>query len=246
MLDLDDRCVPAPAINPSARRPGVTGVASPAIRMIILDDHDVVRVGLASALRGVRRETGIELVGQARTADELEAVLADQPCDVVVLDLALGDGSDPAATVTGLVDRGYRVLVYSIADDSRQVGRTLAAGAQGLSRKSEPIEATLEKIRLVADGHVLVSQEILAVIDRDATFVEAKLSQREREVLVLYVSGLEVPQISHQLFITENSAKEYLRRIRTKYSEAARPAPNKVDLLRRAIEDGIVPPIMPH
>jgi len=55
-----------------------------------------------------------------------------------------------------------------------------------------------------------------------------------------------VPFITNQPFTTENSAKEYLRRIRAKYGEAARPAPSKVDLLRRAIEDGIVPPILPH
>ena len=215
------------------------------VSIIVVDDHDVVRVGLASALRPANRP-GIKLVAEARTLAELERALSRHVCDVVVLDLALGDGSDPARTVRDLVDRGYRVLIYSIADDPRLVGRAVAAGAHGLSRKSEPIGVTLEKVRLVAEGHVLLSQEILAVIDADAGFVEAKLSQREREVLVLYVSGLEVPQIAHQLFITENSAKEYLRRIRTKYSEAARPAPSKVDLLRRAIEDGIVPPILPH
>jgi DNA-binding NarL/FixJ family response regulator len=76
--------------------------------------------------------------------------------------------------------------------------------------------------------------------------VEAKLSSREREVLTLYVSGIDVPQIARRLFITENSAKEYLRRIRTKYSELSRPASSKVDLLRRAIEDGVVPPIQPQ
>ena len=144
--------------------------------------------GWPSALRATSRP-GIRLVAEARTTAELERVLSGQVCDVVVLDLALGDGSDPAKTVRDLVDRGYRVLIYSIADDPRLVGRALAAGAHGLSRKSEPIEVTLEKIRLVADGHVLLSQEILAVIDADAGFVEAKLSQREREVLVLYVSG---------------------------------------------------------
>ena len=80
------------------------------------------------------------------------------------------------------------------------------------------------------------------MIDGDADFVRARLSDREREVLVLYVSGLEISQIAQQLFVTENSTREYLRRIRAKYTEAERPASTKVDLLRRAIEDGIVPP----
>ena len=122
----------------------------------------------------------------------------------------------------------------------------LAAGAHGLSRKSEPVEHTLEKIRAIAAGEQLISPEILAVIDGDPSFVEARLSEREREVLILYVTGLEVPQIARQLFVTNDTAKEYLKRIRAKYNEIDRPAPTKVDLLARAIEDGIVPPILPR
>ena len=128
-------------------------------------------------------------------------------------------------------------------DNPRLIRRALAAGAHGLSRKSEPVAVTLDKLRQVASGLTLVSAEILAMIDGDADFVRARLSDREREVLVLYVSGLEISQIAQQLFVTDNSAREYLRRIRAKYSEAERPASTKVELLRRAIEDGIVPPI---
>lgn len=215
------------------------------ISVIVVDDHDVVRIGLAGAVRALPKQPPLRLVGQARTAAELFALLQERPCDVVVLDLSLGDGSDPVDTVRAVIARGKRVLIYSVGDDTRLIRRVLSAGAHGLSHKSEPIETTVDKIRLVAEGRLLVSPEILAMIDGDIGFVEAKLSAREREVLVLYVSGLDVPQIAQRLFITENSAKEYLRRVRVKYSEADRPAPNKVDLLRRAIEDGIIPPIRP-
>ncbi len=64
-------------------------------------------------------------------------------------------------------------------------------------------------------------------------------------MLALYVAGDEVGEIGRKLFLTDNSVKEYLRRVRGKYSDAGRPAPSKVDLLRRAIEDGVVPPIRP-
>lgn len=215
-------------------------------RVVIVDDHEVVRIGLASSINRFGPTTGITVVAEARSVEELRAVLARVRCDVVVLDLALGDGSDPAETVGWLVGRRQPVLIYSIADDPRSVRRTLAAGAQGLSRKSEPIRETLDKILLLAAGQTLVSPDILAAIDGDRGFVEAKLSAREREVLVLYVSGLEVPQIAQRIYLTENSAKEYLRRIRLKYTGVERPAGSKVDLLRRAIEDGIVPPIKPR
>ena len=138
------------------------------------------------------------------------------------------------------------MLVYSVLDNPRLIRSALAGGAHGLSRKSEPVQVTMDKIRQVAAGHPLLSAELLAMIDGDADFVRARLSEREREVLVLYVSGLEISQIAQQLFVTENSTREYLRRIRAKYTEAERPASTKVDLLRRAIEDGIVPPIEPR
>jgi DNA-binding NarL/FixJ family response regulator len=215
------------------------------ITVVVADDHDVVWIGLVGAARlGPGRP--IRLRGHATNAAALLELVRQQPPDVVVLDLALGDGSDPGVTVARVVAAGSRVLVYSVLDNPRHVRSALAAGAHGLSRKSEPIQLTLEKLRQVAAGQTLVSTEILSMIDGDADFVRARLSEREREVLVLYVSGLEISQIAAQLFVTENSAREYLRRIRAKYSEAERPASTKVDLLRRAIEDGIVPPIEPR
>jgi DNA-binding NarL/FixJ family response regulator len=218
--------------------------ASP-ITVVVADDHDVVWIGLVGAARtGVGRP--IRMRGHATTAAALIEMVERQPPDVVVLDLVLGDGSDPGSTVSRVVRAGCRVLVYSVLDNPRLIRRALAAGAHGLSRKSEPVQVTIDKLRQVAQGQTLVSPEILAMIDGDADFVRARLSDRERTVLVLYVSGLEISQIAQQLFVTENSAREYLRRIRAKYSEAERPASTKVDLLRRAIEDGIVPPIEPR
>jgi DNA-binding NarL/FixJ family response regulator len=221
------------------------GVPRP-VRVVLVDDHDVVRIGLRGRLQGPDVGGVVEVVGSAGSVEGMRAVLARRRCDVVVLDLALDDGSDPAATVRWLVDQDVRVLIYSIADDAAVLRQVLASGASGLSRKSEPIEETVAKILLVAQGQDVVSPEVLALIDGDAAFTQARLSDREREVLVLYVSGLDVAQIGRRLYLTENSVKEYLRRVRSKYSGVDRPANNRVDLLRRAIEDGIVPPIQPH
>lgn len=215
------------------------------ITVVVADDHDVVWIGLVAAAPS-RTGRPIRLRGHATSAAALLEIVERQPPDVVVLDLVLGDGSDPGDTVARVVNAGCRVLVYSVLDNPRLIRRALAAGAHGLSRKSEPVQVTIDKLRQVAQGQTLLSAEILSMIDGDADFVRARLSDREREVLVLYVSGLEIAQIASQLFVTENSAREYLRRIRAKYSEADRPASSKVDLLRRAIEDGIVPPIEPR
>ena len=222
----------------------MTGDVRP-ITAVVADDHDVVWIGLVGAAR-VGAGRSVRLRGHAANAAALLAMVEREPVDVVVLDLALGDGSDPGETVARLVAAGCRVLVYSVLDNPRLIRSALAAGAHGLSRKSEPVQATMDKIRQVAHGETLLTPELLAMIDGDADFVRARLSDREREVLVLYVSGLEISQIAQQLFVTENSTREYLRRIRGKYTEAERPASTKVDLLRRAIEDGLVPPIEPR
>jgi DNA-binding NarL/FixJ family response regulator len=215
------------------------------IEIIVVDDHDIVGLGLANALARDPGKPPITIAGRARELAGLRDLLTVKRCDVVVLDLLLDDGSNPAETVAELISQGLKVLIYSIAADAATVRRALAAGAHGLSRKSEPVPVTLSKIRAVVAGEQMISPDILAMIDGDTGFVEAKLSERERQVLIMYVSGLEVPQIARQIYVTADTAKQYLRRIRAKYSELDRPAPTKVELLHRAIEDGIIPPILP-
>jgi len=78
-----------------------------------------------------------------------------------------------------------------------------------------------------------------SLADRD--FSKAQLGRREREILDLYASGLPLKLAAQQLGIGYSTAREYLDRIRVKYVEVGRPAPTKVDLLRRAVEDGILP-----
>lgn len=216
---------------------------APQVRLVLVDDHEAVRFGIRRALSHPEA-AGLQVVGEARDAARLRRLVETTACDVVVLDLALDDGSDPAETIAWLADQGVKVMIYSVGDDPYLIRRALAVGVHGLSRKSEPILSTIRTLREVAEGELTISGDILAAIDGDTGFVEAKLSAREAEVLVMYVSGFDLAQMSQRLFLTDNSAKEYLRRIRTKYNLLDRPAGTKVDLLRRAIEDGLIEPIV--
>lgn len=210
------------------------------IRAAIIDDHEAIRLGVGAALQ--QHTAGqVKVVSSHETVDEFLA--DDVDADVVMLDLSLGDDSDPKENVEKLAEGGYRILVYSIADDIRLVRRALAGGADGVCRKAEPIAQTIEALEAVANGQMVLSQEILAAIESDTTYVAASLGPRERQVLSLYVAGLEIPEVAQQLYITENSVKEYLKRIRVKYTQVNRPANNKLELFRRAIEDGIIPPV---
>lgn len=216
---------------------------APDIVVAIVDDHEAIRVGMSAALRASGRSLRV-LEGAATVADFLAGDVED--ADVVLLDLNLGDGSDPKDNAETLRAEGHRVLVYSIADNVRLLRRALAGGADGVCRKADPIAVTVEAIVDVHEGRQVISQEVLAAIEGDASYVAAALGPREREVLSLYAAGLEIPQIGRTLYITENSVKEYLKRIRAKYTQVDRPAASKLELFRRAVEDGIVPPVEPR
>ncbi len=216
---------------------------APDIVVAIVDDHEAIRVGMSAALRASGRSLRV-LEGAATVADFLAGDVED--ADVVLLDLNLGDGSDPKDNAETLRAEGHRVLVYSIADNVRLLRRALAGGADGVCRKADPISMTVEAIVDVHEGRQVISQEVLAAIEGDASYVAAALGPREREVLSLYAAGLEIPQIGRTLYITENSVKEYLKRIRAKYTQVDRPAASKLELFRRAVEDGIVPPVEPR
>ncbi len=212
------------------------------IRAAIIDDHEAIRVGMGAALGACPDE--VVLVASAATVQEYLALEPD--AEVVLLDLMLADSSDPKDNAEALRAAGYRVLVYSIADNVRLLRRALAGGADGVCRKADPVCDTVAAIVEVAHGRQAISQEVLAAIEGDTHYVAASLGPREREVLSLYAAGLEIPGIARTLYITENSVKEYLKRIRAKYTQVDRPAASKLELFRRAIEDGIVPPVEPH
>jgi two-component system uhpT operon response regulator UhpA len=207
------------------------------VRVAVVDDHESVRLGLKAACI----DAGYEFVLAAASARELVEGLVGKACDVVVLDLSLGDGS----TVKSAQETGAAVLVHSIADRVASVREALAAGAAGVIPKSSATRTVMAAIATVARGDVLNNLEWATAIDADSDFAKAQLGRRERDVLHLYASGLPLKAVAEQLGIANSTAREYLDRIRVKYVEVGRPAPTKVDLLRRAVEDGILPGLDP-
>ncbi len=207
------------------------------VRVAIVDDHESVRLGIAAACAAA----GYDVVSTAATAQGLIAGLEGRPIDVVVLDLSLGDGSRVTDNVKVAQATGAAVLVHSIADRVASVREALAAGVAGVIPKSSPTTTVMAAIATVARGEVLNNLEWATAIDADRDFAKAQLGRRERDVLHLYASGLPLKLVAGQLGIAHSTAREYLDRIRMKYVEVGRPAPTKVDLLRRAVEDGILP-----
>ena len=96
--------------------------------------------------------------------------------------------------------------------------------------------------RLTVDGSSVIihSVEWASAVEGDREFADAQLSARERDVLRLYAAGLPLKTVADRLGVAYSTAKENITRVRMKYVEVGRPAPTKVDLLRRAMEDGIL------
>jgi two-component system uhpT operon response regulator UhpA len=207
------------------------------VRVAAVDDHESVRLGLRAACI----DAGYDFIEEGANVDALISSLSGREVDVVVLDLSLGDGSSVTDNVKKIQATGAGVLVHSIADRVTSVREALAAGAAGVIPKSAATQTVMAAIKSVASGEVLNNLEWASAIDADAEFAKAQLGRRERDVLHLYASGLPLKMVAEQLGIAPSTAREYLDRIRVKYVEIGRPAPTKVDLLRRAVEDGILP-----
>lgn len=221
------------------------------VRVGIVDDHEVVREGMRAVAAGASE---IELVAAAPTAADLLVALgrnlsdpssADlgklkRDCDVVLLDLSLQDKSRPSENVDILQRAGIKVLIFSIGENPGLIREALRAGALGLVRKSEPLEHALAEAKNIAEGKAVVTKELAAAIDGDHEFSRASLSPREQETLRLYASGFAQVQVARRMGIKQSAVKTNIDRIREKYARVGRPAPTKIDLRIRAIEDGLV------
>ena len=208
----------------------------------LIDDHESVRLGLEAACLRDGEQRVVFSGGTVKEYLTWRASSAEPPVDVVVLDLTLGDGTTVTENVATLVADGASVVIHSVADRPASVREALAAGAAGVVSKSSALGDVLDAIRTVARGEALNNVEWASAVDGDREFADAQLSTREREVLRLYAAGLPLKAVAERLGVAYSTAKENITRIRVKYVEVGRPAPTKVDLLRRAMEDGIVAP----
>ncbi|WP_375384709.1 response regulator [uncultured Microbacterium sp.] len=208
-------------------------------RVALIDDHESVRLGLGAACARAHKTV---IFSGANVVDYLgwRRSSKSSPADVVVLDLTLGDGTTITENVRRLVVDGSSVLIHSVADRPAGVREALVAGAAGVISKSSPIDEVISAIGTVARGEPLNNVEWASAVEGDRAFADAQLSVREREVLRLYAAGLPLKMVAERLGVAYSTAKENITRVRVKYVEVGRPAPTKVDLLRRAMEDGIV------
>jgi DNA-binding NarL/FixJ family response regulator len=194
------------------------------IRVLVVDDHDLFRTGLASLLGA---QPGIEVVAQAsggrmgvRLAHEL------QP-DVVLMDVRMPDLEGPEATREILEQHpSIRIVALTVVSDDADVAAVVEAGASGFLAKDTPIDGVVLAVRAAANGVAWLSpraaEVVLGRVRRGAAEEEPdgeeidELSSREREVLRLIARGMENAEIAEELGISPRTAKNHVSNILAK------------------------------
>ncbi len=199
-----------------------TAAAPKPIRVLLIDDSPIIRLGLRSALEDY---TDITIVGEAGTAAEGIAAVAEQKPDVVLLDLHLPDKSGFHACRELLKLRPQtRVLILTSNSNERNVQEAMAAGAQGYLLKDNDGAALAAGLRSVAAGEAVLDPsmagQVLNLVKRrhglSAAEKLGQLSFQERRVVALLSEGMTNKQIGEQLGLTEKTVKNYLATIFTK------------------------------
>ena len=142
--------------------------------------------------------------------------------------------------MAALAHTGAPVLAYTGGDQPRLVREAARAGVVGMIRKSELPGSLVRAVVAALRGELAVTADWASAIDEDQEFVSAQLTDREAQVLALYASGETAERVGAILFVSRDTVLDHIRRIRAKYAAVGRAAPTKVDLFRRAIEDGLV------
>lgn len=204
-------------------------------RIALVEDHALIARGFSDL---IAQAPDLELVAAVGSVSELCAI--DPPPTLVVLDLRLADGSTPAANVAAIHALGAYVLIHTGAEDRALVQAAARSGALGLVRKSADPETLLSAIRRAVRGEAVFTIDWAAAIDSDADLGNARLSEREQTVLSMYASGETAASVASALGISRDTVADYIKAIRRKYGNVGRPAASRVDLYRRAVEDGIL------
>ncbi|MGE5290472.1 MAG: response regulator [Micromonosporaceae bacterium] len=209
------------------------------IKVAAVDDHPIVLGGIAAWLETKRGD--IRVIATAATVD---GVLAGpgRHADVVLLDLDLRDGTTAERNVGAILDAGPAVLILAASDRPLSVRAAMRAGALGYVLKSEHADAVRAAIRAVAAGEAWVSARLAYIFATDDAPDRPALSPQETRALQLYATGMPLKSVARRMMIGEETVKQYLGRVREKYARVGRAAATKLELYRRAVEDGHLPP----
>ena len=211
-----------------------------AIKVVIADDHSLVRQGLR---RYLELAGDIEIVGEASTGAEVIAEVERQSPDIAVLDIRMPDmdGLEAAAKIGGkFPDVG--VIMLTAYDDRQFVVDAVRAGARGYVLKARDAEHLTQTVRLVAAGNLVIDPNLVVVLADELSTAKQRdrkaetLTERELEILQLLALGHTNRDIAGKLFISPDTVKTHLEHIYQKLGATDRTAAVAEAMRRRLIE----------
>jgi DNA-binding NarL/FixJ family response regulator len=222
---------------------------SPVIRIVVADDHQVVRTGFATLLD---TQPDFEVVGTAVNGSEAVRICRELRPDVVLMDVRMPgtDGIEATRQLAGPGQGGPRILILTTFDLDDYVYDALCAGASGFLLKDVTAERLFEAVRVIAAGEALLApavtrrliSEFSRIRPRQATPPTAmaalrELTPRETEVLRLIAEGLSNPEIAARLVVTEETVKTHVSRVLAKLGLR-----DRTQAVVTAYESGLVVP----
>lgn len=205
------------------------------IRVLVADDHPIVRGGIVSLLAGA---DDIEVVGTASDGAEAIRLALDLTPDLVLMDLRMPVLDGDEATARILAERpGIRVVILTTYDTDASILTAIEAGASGYLLKASPPEEILAGIRSVAGGEVALAPSIAATLVRRVARPVVSLTARETEVLGLVAAGLSNPEIAARLHLGEATVKTHLIHVFEKLEVS-----DRTRAVTKAMELGLLTP----
>ncbi len=244
-----DHHAPLESVRPLAREGTLTEIIetpgeerTDALRVLVVDDHDLFRTGL----RNLLEDEGVHVVGEASGGAEAIRIVRELAPDVVVMDLNMPGMTGVEATrqITGIAPL-TRVLVLTISDQDSDVLDAILAGACGYLLKDSSVQELMRGITSAAVGESLISPHIASkvlqrvrassTLPQGAETIRAELSDREIEVLKLIANGKDNAMIAGELHISPKTVKNHISNILMKLQ-----IENRIQAAVYAVRSGIV------
>ncbi len=216
-----------------------TNPSGPRIRVLIVDDHVLLRQALAHVLQ---RSAGIEVVGHADNGREATSAAGKLRPDVVLMDMVMPglNGIDATRQILRAQPKCHILILSAYSDDDR-VAQALEAGAAGYLLKSADAEELVEAIRTVHAGRQYLAAEVGREIPPPpASTPLSELTEREREVLQLIAEGMSNSEIAGELTLSIKTVEVHRANVMHKLQ-----APSHTDVIRYAIQGGLLGLEMP-
>ena len=207
------------------------------IRVIILEDHPMMRETLEARL--VTHSDDMLVLYAGPSIEDAQVLAARSDVHCVILDLDLGDGTSFTENLEQVLSIGAPILIVSANASPSAVQLAMSRGVKGYVSKQSPPEEFIRAFDAVLTDQVYVSTDLAAMMSAEAGG-RVSLSAQEQRALMLYSSGMKLDAVARRMGVSSATAKEYIRRVRMKYAAAGNPAPTKIELYRKAHEEGLL------